>query len=226
MLANRGRALPGSEPMSHSDPSRSFADLGGAAGMPGSVVVTTTRGRADTTAVANFAGLPEAQRNKSRHESFAFQCERRPGARGRSAVDSATVVIIVAAAISAAVWQLFSLSNNPGRAGCANNMERNAPPSRRSAIAGRLEPRRGEMRAGNPTIPQLSASESDLRRARLAELVAPASPAPTSTAPTSSEPRTFREEAVRDARGVEDEDTRSGTSRDVRERLDGAAPLT
>src|SRR5450432_2733397 len=71
-----------------------------------------------------------------------------PGARGRSAVDSATVVIIVAAAISAAAWQLFSLSDNPGRGGCANNMERNVPPSRRSAIAKRLELRRRETRAG------------------------------------------------------------------------------
>jgi len=220
-------------------------------------------------------------------------------------VDSATVVIIVAAAIASAAWQLFSLSDNPGRAGCANNMERNVPPSRRSAIAKRLELRRRETRAGKFTIPQLSASESDryavrwrkvqgdfvdspaaaiayaadllsevmtargyptsdfeqraadlsvenptvvsnyraahevavqhasgeggnedLRRAMLAELVAPASPVPTSTAPTLSESRTFREEAVRDARGAEDDDTRSRNPRDVRERLDGAAPLT
>jgi hypothetical protein len=76
-------------------------------------------------------------------------------------VDSATVVIIVAAAISAAAWELFSLSNNPGRAGCANDMERKVPPSRRAAIAKRLELRRRETRVGKLTIPQLSASESD-----------------------------------------------------------------
>jgi len=39
------------------------------------------------------------------------------------------------------------------------------------------------------------------------------------------EPRTFREEAARDAPAAEDNDTRSGSPRDVRERFDGAAPL-
>jgi hypothetical protein len=186
-------------------------------------------------------------------------------------VDSATVVIIVAAAISAAAWQLFSLSNNPGRAGCADNMERNIPPSRRSAVAERLELRRRESPAaaiaylddlpseamtarGYPTADFERAAADlsvepptvvsnyraalelqhargeggaeDLRRAVLAELVAPASPVTTSAAPNLSEPRTFREEAAREARDAEDDDTRNGNPRDVGEQLDGAAPLT